>query len=212
MPPHSTSPSPFPREIQARPGFRRPSRQKTPAIVHDQGISRLRMKNNNAISRAPTARPHTSPGQRPGFVPGMPSALKGRSIPPKTPVIVHDQGISRHPQKTTPPLGSLLLGAALELGGWNLELPRPIPFALKPQQSRLIVPHQGKCKKAYGYLFGQSTRWIGRTVGRMPKRMPGKNPLLGERTQVREGVPLNCLAASPCLHRPIKAENPNNRA
>ena len=86
-----------------------------------------------------------------------------------------------------------------------MELPRPIPFALKPQQSRLIVPHQGKCKKAYGYLFGQSTRWIGRTVGRMPKRMPGRNPLLGERKQVREGVPLNSLATSPCLHPPINA-------
>ena len=128
MPPHSTSPSPCPREIQARPVFRRPSRQKTPVIVHDQGLSRLRMKNNNAISRAPTARPHTSPGQRPGFVPGMPSALKGRSIPPKTPVIVHDQGISRHPQKNHPAPWKLAAWSCS--GAWRLEFGASPPHPL----------------------------------------------------------------------------------
>ena len=65
---------------------------------------------------------------------------------------------------------------------------------------------------------------MGRTGRRMPDRVPGKNPLLGERKQVRESVPLTCLATSPCLSgpgrpdlrnpgtvpgsAPIKAENP----
>ena len=99
-------------------------------------LNQTSVKIHPAISRAPTARPHTSPGQRPGFVPGTPSALKGRpSFPIKAPsrqktlqscLIKANQGIRK---KTTPPLGSLLLGASLELGGWNLELSRPIPFA-----------------------------------------------------------------------------------
>ena len=48
----------------------------------------------------------------------------------------------------------------------------------------------------------------GGLAGERSRRVPGKNPLLGERIQVREGVPLNCLAASPCLHRSIKAKTP----
>ena len=149
MPPHSTSPSPCPREIQARPGFRRPSRQKTPAIVHDQGISRLRMKNNNAISRAPTARPHTSPGQRPGFVPGMPSALKGRSIPPKTPVIVHDQGISRHPQKNHPAPWKLAAWSCS--GAWRLEFGAspPHPLCVKTPAIKANRASSRKTMKLY---------------------------------------------------------------
>ena len=62
----------------------------------------------------------------------------------KTPVIVPHQGISRHPPKNTRPLGAWRFS-----GAWRLEFgasPRhPLcDFASKTQQSRLIVPHQGK--------------------------------------------------------------------
>ena len=62
----------------------------------------------------------------------------------KTPVIVPHQGISRHPPKNTRPLGAWWFS-----GAWRLEFgasPRhPLcDFASKTQQSRLIVPHQGK--------------------------------------------------------------------
>ena len=90
---------------------------------------------------------------------------------------------------------------------------KPIPvIPIKPQsrqktqQSRLIVLYQGKRHFSNHPYFGESSRWIGRTVGRISKRVPGRNPLLGERTKVRASVPQNCLAASP--HPPIKAKNP----
>ncbi len=124
---------------------------KNPAIVLNQGLSRQTMNIWKPCRRAPTARPHTSPGQRPGFTPPMPRAPKGRPIPQsrqKTPVIVHDQGSSRHPPTNTCPLGAWWFS-----GAWRLEFgaSRSHPlcvcghraFALKPQQSRLIVPPQG---------------------------------------------------------------------
>ena len=85
---------------------------------------------------------------RPGF------PCHQASIKAKTPVIVLNQGISRHPQNNTRPLGRLVLGASLALGGWPMALPRARPFALprlcafalKPRQSRLIVPDQGTIK------------------------------------------------------------------
>ena len=85
-----------------------------------------------------------------------------RPIKAKTPAIVHHQGISRHPQKNTRPLRRMVLGP-------SLELLRPLPFASlrlrafalkprhqgmikvqsrqKPQQSSLIVSHQGKSRQ-----------------------------------------------------------------
>ncbi len=55
---------------QTPPAFSRlQSRQKTPVIVHDQASSRQTMKKLKPTYRAPTAQPHTSPRQRPGFAP-----------------------------------------------------------------------------------------------------------------------------------------------
>ena len=79
--------------------------------------------------------------QNPESVPQSPQSRQ------KTPVIVPHQGISRHSPKKHLPLES-----SPKLGDWNAKLPPPIPFAtlrlrafaLKNQQSRLIVPHQGK--------------------------------------------------------------------
>ena len=92
----------------------------------------------------------------------------------------------------------------------------------------MIKANQGKRQNRNDPLFRQPTNWMGRTGRRMPDHVPGKNPLLGERKQVRESVPLTCLATSPCLSgpgrpdlrnpgaepgsAPIKAENPRNRA
>ena len=119
------------------------------------------MKNDPAICRAPTARPHTSPEQRSGFARPRNSALKGRP---------------------TPPIKA--------------------PSRQKPLQSCLIKANQGKRQ------IRESSCWMGRTGVRMPNRVPRKNPLLGERKQVRESVPLTCLTTSPCRHPPIKAKTP----
>ena len=75
-------------------------------------------------------------------------------------------------------------------------LPRP-QSRQKPQQSCLIKPHQG-----IGQIFQQpsvrpSTRWIGRTGRRMAKRVPRRNPLLGERKQVRASVITNQSLFAP---------------
>ena len=71
-------------------------------IKANQGSSNQTMKYSNTIYRAPTARPHTSPGQRPGFATHMTPALKGRPNPlikAKKPTIVHNQGSSRQTMK-----------------------------------------------------------------------------------------------------------------
>ena len=75
----------------------------------------------------------------------------------------------------------------------------------KPLQSCLIKANQGKRQ------IGESSRWMGRTGSRMPDRVPGKNPLLGERKQVRESVPLTCLTASLCRPPTIKANRASSR-
>ena len=71
------------------------------------------------------------------------------------------------------------------------------PSRQKTQQSCLIKPHQG-----IGQIFQQpsvrpSTRWIGRTGYRMAKRVPRRNPLLGERKQVRASVITNQSLFAP---------------
>ena len=100
------------------------SRQKTPAIVHNQGISRHPLKNESSPHRraTPTRHAPSPPSLDVGcwiFRPAAPSAsirVHLRSNPPfsrirafrgstspqsrqKTPAIVHNQGISRHPLK-----------------------------------------------------------------------------------------------------------------
>ena len=106
-------------------GPSRQSRQKTPAIVYDQGSSQI-------SPRHPASRPGTSPSVsirahlRSNSLPS-PSPESVSHFPPikaKTPVIVHNQGISRHRPKNTRPLG-----ASLEHSDWNWELPHPTPFA-----------------------------------------------------------------------------------
>ena len=75
-------------------------------------------------------------------------------------------------------------------------------FALK---TRHQVHNQGKRQ------IGESSRWMGRTDVRMPNRVPRKNPLLGERKQVRESVPLTCLTASPCQYGPGRPDPRNQK-
>ncbi len=128
------------------------------------------MKNDPAISRAPTAQPHTSPEQRSGFARTRNSALKGRPIkssttqkplqsrpivlhqgkrenfklPPrqrfrnlafslqrlafcvKTPIIVHDQGISRQTPKNETAT-SPLYGVRRHVCALNWETCLPVP-------------------------------------------------------------------------------------
>ena len=111
------------------------------------------------INRAPACRPPRNPG--PGHPPcpapppvgiafACPSNINpypplrrvNQAIKAKTPVIVHDQGKSRHPQKKPGPLGT-----SLEHGDWNCELSRPIPFApLRLCAFALKIRHQGSIK------------------------------------------------------------------
>ena len=74
------------------------------------------------------------------------------------------------------------------------------PFKLqsrqKPLQSCIIKANQGKRQ------IRESSCWMGRTGVQMPNRVPRKNPLLGERKQVREDVPPTGQAASSCLSDP----------
>ena len=98
--------------------------QQSRLIVPYQGKSRQTPNSRSAslIGRSNTqTRQPLHSGCRPAPIrPQQP-------IKAKNPLIVHDQGTSRHPQKNTRILGRLLLGASLGLGRWNLELPCPIP-------------------------------------------------------------------------------------
>ena len=81
------------------PPIKAPIKAKTPAIVHDQGKSRQTRKTNTIPSANGAApyQPRATPWEQANR---LSPALKGRPIPPikaKTPVIVHDQGKSRHP-------------------------------------------------------------------------------------------------------------------
>ena len=90
----SSDPHPSPWHAFAiSPRQSRQKPQQSRLIVPNQG-----KRKKQTPSRAPTARPHTSPGQRPGFGPRTPPALKGRPNSPikaKNPTIVHHQGKSR---------------------------------------------------------------------------------------------------------------------
>ena len=82
----SKFPAPAERHMQCKLEVEQPG---TTGFSHESNqikLNQTSVKIHPAISRAPTARPHTSPGQRPWFVPGTPSALKGRpSFPIKAP-------------------------------------------------------------------------------------------------------------------------------
>ena len=84
----------------------------------------------------------------------------------------------------------------LDVGCWMLDVSHFSQSRQKPQQSRQIKANQGK------HQIRESSRWMGRTGRRMPNRVPRKNPLLGERKQVREDVPPTGQAASSCLSDP----------
>ena len=82
----------------------------------------------------------------------------------------------------------------------------------------LIVPNQGKSSliKAHAIFF-QTAAWLanqaagwGGPAHEWSKPVPRRNPLLGERKQVRASVPLTRRAASPCLSVPdiLETQNP----
>ena len=102
------------------------------------------------------------------------------SIKAKTPAIVHNQGISRQPMKKLNATITSANGAAPYQPRATLWVRSPyMPPALqgrptpqsrqKPQQSRLIVPHQGKRHFSNHHQFGAPTRWMGRIGRRMVK-------------------------------------------
>ena len=86
-----------------------------------------------------------------------------------------------------------------------------IPFAPTANQGRnpcnRASSRQIKANAIFSsrHSFGRPTRWIGRTGRRMANRVPGKIPLLGERTQVRASVTTIQSLLPP---QPIKAKTP----
>ena len=75
---------------------------------------------------------------------------------------------------------------------------RPRPQSRqKPQQSCIIKAYQGIRQIFQQPSVRPSTRWIGRTGYRMAKRVPRRNPLLGERKQVRASVITNQSLFAP---------------
>ena len=124
------------------------------------------------------------------------------SIKAKTPAIVHNQGMSRQTMKKLNATITSANGAAPyqpRATLWVRTPNDPSPEGAAPP----IKANQGKRQ------IRESSCWMGRTGVRMPNRVPRKNPLLGERKQVRESVPLTCLTASPCLYGPGRPDPRN---
>ncbi len=129
------------------------------AVSHVPQNKPYQTKSNRRITRPAAATPHCT------CMATMFTLPIKAPIKAKTPVIVHDQGISRHPQKNHH--APWTLGAWSFIGAWRLELGAspPIPFAAlrpcafalnptlslpsrhpsrqKPQQSCMIKAHQG---------------------------------------------------------------------
>ena len=116
-------------------------------------------------------------------------------IKAKTPVIVHDQGKSRHPQKNTRPLDDW---------GWEL------PFAPSRLKTPAIKAHRASSRQTPYFqttiiLANRPAGWGG-SAGEWSNRVPRRNPLLGEMKQVRASVTTNQFPIAPT--QAIKAKSP----
>ena len=137
----SKFPAPAERHMQCELEVEQPGTTGFSRESNQIKLNQTSVKIHPAISRAPTARPYTSPGQRPGFVPGTPSALKGR---PSFPI----KAQSRQ----------------------------------KPLQSCLIKANQGKRQiRILVLCLANPPAGSGGLAGERSRRVPGRNPLLGER-------------------------------
>ena len=107
-----------------------------PFLQWGRGIRVLHI--NRATVLAPALHPHGHLARPTNQ--GKTSSNQG-TIKVKTPVIVLHQGLSRHLPKSTCPLRS-----SPKLGGWNLEIPLPVPFApaLKTPGIKAASSHQSR--------------------------------------------------------------------
>ena len=120
-------------------------------------------------------------------------------IKAKTPVIVHDQGKSRHPQKNTRPL---------DAWGWEL------PFAPSRLKTPAIKAHRASSRQTPYFqttiiLANRPAGWGG-SAGEWSNRVPRRNPLLGgdetgEGKRYHQSIP-------DCANPGNQGKKPCNRA
>ena len=156
--------------------------------------------------------PHARPGiQNPRPVPDFPSIKpSSRQKPQQSCMIKANQGIHENllPTDSQPQPPSLPGIPPLRLCAFatlRLCVKNPVikpQSRQKPLQSCLIKPHQGKRQIFQQPSVRPPTRWIGRTGHRMAKRVPRRNPLPGERKQVRASVIPNQSLFAPS-HSPV---------
>ena len=100
---------------------------KTPAIKANRASSRQTPNSRSAPvlgrSNGQIRRPHHYPKD---CQPPRPEIRFPAPIKAKTPAIVHNQGISRHPPKNTPSPWSLVVLWCLVVGIWSFPAPSPL--------------------------------------------------------------------------------------